>query len=76
MFKKFWVITCGIRAQGSNTRPEWSSTCLCGTINLNKHANVVFFWMVHIENCVSELMIGIDRLEEYADEESPYTQTR
>ena len=39
----FWVITCGIRAQGSNTMPECSSTCLCGTINLNKYADVVFF---------------------------------
>ena len=42
-FTNFWVITCGIRAQGSNTWPECSSTCLCGTINLNKHVDVVFF---------------------------------
>ena len=67
------VITCGIRAQGSNTRPECSSTCLCGTMNLNKYTDDVFFeW--YTENFVSELMIGMDRLEEYADEESPYTK--
>ena len=30
--------------------------------------------MIHIENFVSELMTGMDRLEEYADEESPYTE--
>ena len=70
----FWVITCGIRAQGSNTRPECISTCLCRTVNLNKHVDVVFFWMIHPENFVSKLMTGMDRLEEYADEESPYTE--
>ena len=41
---------------------------------LNKHVDVVFFWMIHPENFFSELMIGMDRLEEYADEESPYTE--
>ena len=30
--------------------------------------------MIHPENFVSELMTGMDRLEEYADEESPYTE--
>ena len=30
--------------------------------------------MIHLENFVSELMAGMDRLEEYADEESPYTE--
>ena len=30
--------------------------------------------MIHIENFVSELMTGMDRLEEYADEEPPYTE--
>ena len=39
----FWDITCGIRAQGSNTRPECSSTCLWGTVNLNKYADAVFY---------------------------------
>ena len=68
------VIACGIRAQGSNTRHECSSTCFWGIVNLNKHADVVFFWMIHPENFISELMIGIDRLEEYVDEESPYTE--
>ena len=29
---------------------------------------------MHPENFVSELMTGMDRLEEYADEESPYTE--
>ena len=43
VFMNFWVITCGIRAQGSNTRPKCSSTCLCGIVNLNKYADVVFF---------------------------------
>ena len=30
--------------------------------------------MIHTKNFVSELMIGMDRLEEYVDEESPYTE--
>ena len=30
--------------------------------------------MIHPENFVSELMTGIDRLEEYAGGESPYTE--
>ena len=30
--------------------------------------------MIPLENFVSELMTGMDRLEEYADEESPYTE--
>ena len=40
----------------------------------NKPADVVFFWMIHPHNFVSELMTGMDRLEEYTDEESPYTE--
>ena len=30
--------------------------------------------MIHTEKFVSELMTGMDRLEEYADEEFPYTE--
>ena len=30
--------------------------------------------MIHTEKFVSELMTGMDRLEEYVDEESPYTE--
>ena len=30
--------------------------------------------MIHIEKFVSELMTGMERLEEYADGESPYTE--
>ena len=30
--------------------------------------------MIHIEKFVSELMTGMEILEEYADEESPYTK--
>ena len=30
--------------------------------------------MIHPKNFVSELMTSMDRLEEYADEESPYTE--
>ena len=30
--------------------------------------------MIHPENFVYELMTGMDRLEEYVDEESPYTE--
>ena len=33
----FWVITCGIRAQGSDTRTECGSTCINKTVDL-KHA--------------------------------------
>ena len=30
--------------------------------------------MIHTENFVSVLMTSMDKLEEYADEESPYTE--
>ena len=30
--------------------------------------------MIHPENFVFKLMTSMDRLEEYADEESPYTE--
>ena len=30
--------------------------------------------MIHTEKFVSELMTGMERLEEYADEESPYNE--
>ena len=30
--------------------------------------------MIHTEKFVSELIIGMERLEEYTDEESPYTE--
>ena len=35
---------------------------------------MLFLWMIHTGKFVSELMTGMDRLEEYADEESPYTE--
>ena len=69
----FWVITCGIRAQGSDTRPECGSTCINEIVNLNKYTDVIFFWMILLENFF-ELTAGMERLEEYADEESPYTE--
>ena len=70
----FWVITCGIRAQGSDTRPECGSTCINTTINL-KHAYwfLLFFWIILPEN-FCELTAGMERLEEYADEESPFIE--
>ena len=70
----FWVITCGIRAQGSNTRPECGSNCINRTIDL-KHAYwfLLFFWIILLEN-YSELTAGMERLEEYADEESLITE--
>ena len=74
IFTNFWDITCGIKAQGSNTRPECSSTCLCGTLNLKYIYWCCFLWMIHTKNFVSELMTGMDRLEEYVDEESPYIE--
>ena len=74
IFLRIWVITCGIKEKGSKTRHECSSTCLCGIVNLNKHADAVFFWMIHPENFVSELKTCMDIMEEYADEESPYTE--
>ena len=70
----FWVITCGIREQGSNARLECSSTCLCGIVNLNKHADVVFFWIILLGN-FSKLTTSMERLEEYADEHSPFTES-
>ena len=30
--------------------------------------------MIHPKSFVSDLMIGMDRLKEYVDEESPYTE--
>ena len=30
--------------------------------------------MIHPENFVSEITTGMERLEEYTDEESPYTE--
>ena len=39
----FGILDVVFRAQGSNTRIECISTFLCGTINLNKYADVVFF---------------------------------
>ena len=45
-----------------------------GTVNLNKYADVVFFERYTQRIFVSELMKGMDRLEEYVDEESPYTE--
>ena len=30
--------------------------------------------MTHTDKFVSELMMGMERLEEYADDESPYTE--
>ena len=70
----FWIITCGIKAQGSNTRPECGSTCINKTIHL-KHAYwfLLFFWIILPEK-FSELTTGMERLEEYADEESPFIE--
>ena len=70
----FWVITCGIKAQGSDTRPECGSTCINKTIDL-KHAYwfFLFFWMILPKN-VFELTAGMERLEENADEESLFTE--
>ena len=38
----FWVITCGIRAQGSDTRPECGSTYINRIIDLNKYTDFTF----------------------------------
>ena len=70
----FQVITCGIRAQGSDARPECGSTCINRTVDL-KHVYwfLPFFWIILPEN-FSELTAGMERLEEYVDEESPFTE--
>ena len=67
-------MTCGIRAQGSNTRPWWSSTCLYETVNLNHFADVIFFECYKQRNLFLSLTTGMERLEEYAEEESHYTE--
>ena len=70
----FWVITCGIKAQGSDTRPECGSTCINKTVDL-KYAYwfLIFFWIILPDNFY-ELTAGMERLEEYVDEESPFTK--
>ena len=70
----FWVITCGIRAQGSDTRTKCGSTCINKTVYL-KHVYwfLPFFWNYTIEN-FSKLTAGMEGLEEYVDEESPFTE--
>ena len=70
----FWDITCGIRAQGSNTRPECGSTCINKTVDL-KHVYwfLLFFWIT-LQRNFAKLTAGMEGLEEYADEESPYTE--
>ena len=70
----FWVIAYGIRAQGSDTRLEYDSTCINKTVHL-KHAYwfLLFFWIILPENFF-ELTVGMERLEEYVDEESPFTE--
>ena len=74
-YEFFWVITCGIKAQGSDTRPECGSTCVNEIVNLNKYTDVIFFWMIFVHRIMfSELTIGMDRLEKYADEETPYIE--
>ena len=67
-------MTRGIRAQGSNTSTWWSSNCLYGTVNLNHFADVVFFEWYKQRNLFLSLTTGMERLEEYAEEESPYTE--
>ena len=71
---KIRCMKCGIRAQGSNTRTWWRSTCLYGTVNLNHFADVVFFEWYKQRNLFLGLMTSMERLEEYVEEESPYTE--
>ena len=70
----FWVITCGIKPQGSNARPECGSTCINKTVDL-KHAYwfLLIFCIILLEN-FSELTASMERLEEYVDEESPFIE--
>ena len=35
---------------------------------------MLFSWMIYTEKIVSELMTGMEWLEEYVEEESPYTE--
>ena len=70
----FWVITCGIRAQGSDTRPERGSTCINKIVDLNHvYGFFLFFWNYTTENFY-ELTASMEGLEEYVDEESPFTE--
>ena len=70
----FWVITCGIRAQGSNTRPECGSTCINKTVYLKQvYWFLLFFWIT-LQRTFSYLTASMEGLEEYADEESPFTE--
>ena len=45
------------------------------TVNLNYFYWCYFFFMLfNRENCFWSLTIGMERLEEYAEEESPFTE--
>ena len=70
----FWVITCGIKAQGSNTRPKCCSSCINKIVDL-KHVYwfLLFFWNYTTKK-ISDLTAGMEGLEEYTDEESPFTE--
>ena len=67
-------MTFGIIAQGSNPRPWWSSTWLYEIMYLNHFVDVVFFNVIQQRNLFLSLTTGMERLEEYAEEESPYIE--
>ena len=66
---------CGIRAQGSDTRPERGSTCINRIIYL-KHVYwfFLFFFLNYASIEFSKLTAGMERLEEYANKESSFTK--
>ena len=51
-----------------------AQTCIDRTVNLNKHTDVIFLEWYSQKILFSDLIIGMDKLEEYADEDSAYTE--
>ena len=63
-----------MRAQGSNTRPWGSPTSFYGTVILNYFADVFSFKCYSTENCFWNLTTGMERMEEYVEEEPWFTE--
>ena len=73
-FCKFGVLSCGIRAQGSNTRPWWSPTSFYETVIWIIMLMYFVLNVIQQRNCFRSLTTGMDMLEEYAEEESQFTE--
>ena len=71
---KFGVLTCGMRAQGSNIRPWWIPTRFYETVNWIIMLMYFLLNVIQQRNCFWILTNRYGKAEEYADEESPFTE--